>query len=258
MLLVCSSPTTTIPTSAMSTNEIDLFEGSPVSHCFAELNGQRYHYLLGSPKGQAKGTVFLIHGWPDCSAGWRNQMPMFVEMGYRCVAPDMMGYGRTAAPKVPPHSLGLYGQKRAADDIKELARQLGCSQIILGGHDWGGAIVYRVALWHPTLVSHLFSVCTPYLPPSKGPFIPLETIVEKHLPRFRYQIHLASGEVEKLLDTKEAMRDFIKGMYGSHGPNGERGFDVYKGVLSENFSKLGPCPLLGDKASSPTNGHLLS
>lgn len=32
--------------------------------------------------------------------------------------------------------MALYGHKRAADDIKELAKQLGASQIILGGHDW--------------------------------------------------------------------------------------------------------------------------
>ena len=87
--------------------------------------------------------------------GWRYQIPMFLEMGLRVVCPDMMGYGRTVrdrplrfhfrmlllkvsqdAPNVPPESLSYYGFKRAADDIKELAKQLGLSRIILGGHDW--------------------------------------------------------------------------------------------------------------------------
>ena len=40
------------------------------------------------------------------------------------------------APDVPPESLSYYGLKRAADDIKELAKQLGLLRIILGGHDW--------------------------------------------------------------------------------------------------------------------------
>lgn len=40
------------------------------------------------------------------------------------------------APQVPPESISYYGFKRAADDIKELARQLGVPRIILGGHDW--------------------------------------------------------------------------------------------------------------------------
>ena len=222
---------------------------SRVSHCFADLNGQRYHYLLANPQGEAKGTVFLIHGWPDLSMGWRYQIPLFLEMGYRCVAPDMMGYGRTAAPD----SLSYYGFKRAADDIKELAKQLGCSQIILGGHDWGGAIVYRVVLWHPDLVSHLISVCTPYAPPRDGPFIPLETIVEKKLPQFRYQLHLASGDVETIVDSKETMESFMKGMYGGSTATGGRMFDVYKGLLKENLANIGSPPLMSSEVSCNRN-----
>jgi pimeloyl-ACP methyl ester carboxylesterase len=40
------------------------------------------------------------------------------------------------APKVPPNPIQLYGMKRAADDIAELARQLDVKRIVLGGHDW--------------------------------------------------------------------------------------------------------------------------
>lgn len=36
-----------------------------------------------------------IHGWPDLSMGWRYQIPHLVELGFRVVAPDMMGYGGT-------------------------------------------------------------------------------------------------------------------------------------------------------------------
>jgi soluble epoxide hydrolase / lipid-phosphate phosphatase len=77
-----------------------------------------------------------IHGWPDISAGWRYQIPALVSLGCRVVVPDMMGYGSTDAPRVPPNSIHLYGFKRASDDIAELARQLGAKTIVLGGHDW--------------------------------------------------------------------------------------------------------------------------
>lgn len=40
------------------------------------------------------------------------------------------------APQVPPESPALYSHKRAADDLTELARQLGATQIFVGGHDW--------------------------------------------------------------------------------------------------------------------------
>ena len=61
---------------------------------------------------------------------------MLLKMGYRVVCPDIMGFGGTDAPQVPPESIALYSFKRAADDIKELAQQLGTETIILGGHDW--------------------------------------------------------------------------------------------------------------------------
>lgn len=62
---------------------------------------------------------------------------MLLELGYRVVCPDIMGFGRTEAPQINQASdLAYYSFKRAADDIKELASQLGCETIVLGGHDW--------------------------------------------------------------------------------------------------------------------------
>lgn len=76
-------------------------------------------------------------GWPDLSIGWRNQIPLLLGMGYRVVCPDIMGFGRTDAPQINQASdMAYYSFKRAADDIKELARQLDCETIVLGGHDW--------------------------------------------------------------------------------------------------------------------------
>ena len=62
---------------------------------------------------------------------------MLLGQGYRVVCPDLMGFGRTDAPQINQASdMAYYSFKRAADDIKELAKQLGCETIILGGHDW--------------------------------------------------------------------------------------------------------------------------
>ena len=57
---------------------------------------------------------------------------MLLDMGFRVICPDIMGFGGTDAPE----ELSAYSFKQAADDIKELARQVGSSRIILGGHDW--------------------------------------------------------------------------------------------------------------------------
>ena len=106
--------------------------------------------------------------------------------------------------------------------------------------------MYRVALWHPALVTHIFSVCTPYLPPSRGPFIETEALVRDYIPQFAYQLHLAGPEVEARIQTRDDMRQFLTATYGGRGPAGEVGFDVSKGVLFDNLPKLAKSPLLKD------------
>lgn len=66
----------------------------------ATLNGVTYNYIQAEPaSGKVVGTIFLIHGWPDLSLGWRNQIPFLTSKGLRVIAPDMMGYGGTDAPE---------------------------------------------------------------------------------------------------------------------------------------------------------------
>ena len=145
-----------------------------------------------------------------------------------------------------PSDLSYYTYKRAAFDIKELARQLGIKQIILGGHDWGGAIVWRTVLYCPGFVSHVFSVCTAYMPPSKT-FKSVKEMVETELPFFRYQLQLMGTDLKENIKSLEQMKQFLRGMYGARGPNGEYGFDSMRGVLIENLAKLGDSPLLKPK-----------
>lgn len=124
----------------------------------------------------------------------------------------------------------------------------------------GGAIVTRVALWYPELVTHLFSVCTPFFRPSKE-YVPLEELVNTKLPNFAYQLQLGSGELEKHIKSKEQIKQFLNGAYGGRGPNGEVAFTPEKGVLLENLPKLGPSPLLDKRvrrASFPLPSLMLN
>jgi soluble epoxide hydrolase / lipid-phosphate phosphatase len=157
-----------------------------------------------------------------------------------------MGFGQSACPRVPPNDIALYGYKRASDDFAELARQLGLSSIVLGGHDWGGMVVWRFALHHPRLVSHVFSVCTPYTPPHEE-YLSLEALVAGPLPQFGYQLHLCSPEVEGRITTPEQISQFLRGMYGGRSPTGEVCFSPRKGVLFDVLPRIGRSPLLDDK-----------
>lgn len=99
---------------------------------------------------------------------------------------------------------------------------------------------------YPELITHVFSICTPYTAPSEK-YFPIEDIVKGPVPQFAYQMHLASGEVEKVIKDEETIRQFLKGMYGAKGPNGEVVFNPTKGVLSENLAKVGEGVLLKGK-----------
>ncbi|EGD97513.1 hypothetical protein TESG_04921 [Trichophyton tonsurans CBS 112818] len=84
-----------------------------------------------------------------------------------------------------------------------------CSTFVNG--TTGGAIVYRIALYEPDFVTHVFSVCTPYWPPSKQ-YLSLEQTIAK-IPFFGYQAQLANGGLEDILRSKEEIRQFLNAMY---------------------------------------------
>ncbi|KAH8801505.1 epoxide hydrolase [Xylogone sp. PMI_703] len=208
-----------------------------VQYKTANLNGITYSYILAEPATRPKGVIFLIHGFPDLSFGWRYQIPLLTAMGLRVVAPDMMGYGGTEAP----HDLKYYTYKRACDDMAELARQLGYSRILLGGHDWGGAVVYRFAMLYPKLIAAFFSVCTPFAPVNKT----FKDMTVRS--NFKYQLQFIGSELENVIKGEEKMKQMLTSMYGGRGPNRERGFDVTHGVYIDNLDKLRPSPLLSQE-----------
>ncbi|OQE27268.1 hypothetical protein PENSTE_c004G05071 [Penicillium steckii] len=226
----------------MVTDKIRVAGDPRIEYRIATVNGHKYSYLLSQPQsGKYRATIFLIHGFPDISMGWRYQIPMLVNSGLRVVAPDCLGYGRTDAPDdfVP------YSHKSCADDIKALASHLGESKIILGGHDWGAALAYRIALWHPDLISHLFTVCVPFARPMEKD-ISLEDMVRTVAPHFAYQLQFASGDLEKVFKSKAEIKQFLSALYGGKTTKGEFGFEAEKGVLLDKAMDLKPSRLLSE------------
>ncbi|KAF5023985.1 hypothetical protein F66182_3930 [Fusarium sp. NRRL 66182] len=207
----------------------------------AQIRGKTYKYIVGEPEGTPIETIVLIHGFPDLGFGWRYQVPYFMSLGFRVIAPDMVGYAGTDAPE----SLEEYTYKSLSADINELARKfVGDGQIILGGHDWGGFIVWKVAYWYPELIKGVFSVCTPYMPPRET-FIPLEDMVKSgRLSNFAYQLQFKGPEVESRLQGQEKVRQFLNALYGGRTPDGELGFSTKEGVLFDNLPQLGHSPLV--------------
>jgi len=51
-----------------------------------------FYLACGAP---AAPLIVFVHGWPELSVSWRHQLPCFAGLGFRAVAPDMRGYGRS-------------------------------------------------------------------------------------------------------------------------------------------------------------------
>ena len=60
--------------------------------------------------------MIFLHGWPELGVVWRPQMQHFAKQGWRCIAPDMRGYGRSSTPT----SIAAYAVREAVADMVEL------------------------------------------------------------------------------------------------------------------------------------------
>src|SRR5438045_2250577 len=64
-----------------------------VEERFARLGGHRTFYLAAGPEDGP--LVVFVHGFPELSLSWRHQLPVFGGLGFRAVAPDLRGCGRS-------------------------------------------------------------------------------------------------------------------------------------------------------------------
>lgn len=235
----------------MPVDKLKPFNDSRVSFKSAVLNGYTYGYLHSLPSSSkpTRGTIVLIHGFPDISFGWRYQIPFLTSLGFEVIAPDCLGYGRSDSP--PTHTITAYTYRRIADDIETLCQQLQIPEIILGGHDWGGAIVYRVSQFKPSLVKAVFAICTPYQVP-RAQYLPLKQLVAQQIPNFAYQLHFISGDIERAVQSPDQIRAFLHSLYGARtitndGSRGQAAFDANGKVALDLLPRMGKTKLLSDE-----------
>jgi pimeloyl-ACP methyl ester carboxylesterase len=109
--------------------------------------------------------IIFVHGWPELSISWRHQLPCFAALGFRAIAPDMRGYGRSTVH--PRHE--DYAIEQSATDMIELLDSLGHEKAIWVGHDWGSPVVWGIASHHPERCHGVANLCVPYFPKGPGP-----------------------------------------------------------------------------------------
>jgi epoxide hydrolase A/B len=118
--------------------------------------------------------VVLCHGFPELAFSWRLQLPALTDAGFRVVAPDMRGYGRSSAPA----AVEAYDVVTLCDDLCGLLDALGEESALFVGHDWGANVVWQLAVLHPARVRAVAGLSVPFVPRAPAPPMP---ILRRHL-----------------------------------------------------------------------------
>jgi pimeloyl-ACP methyl ester carboxylesterase len=103
-------------------------------------------------------AIVFTHGWPELAISWRHQLPAMAALGFRAIAPDMRGYGRSSVYKTHAD----YRLEEIVRDMVELLDGLGIAKAVFVGHDWGSPVAWSMARHHPDRVPAVASLCVPY------------------------------------------------------------------------------------------------
>jgi pimeloyl-ACP methyl ester carboxylesterase len=121
----------------------------------------RRHRTTWIEAGPVAGPLMMfIHGWPGLGIVWRRQIERFAKTGWRCVAPDMRGYGGSSVPA----GSSAYQLSEIVADMIELHDALGGAPALWVGQDWGAPVVGALAAHHPARCRGVVNISIPYLP----------------------------------------------------------------------------------------------
>lgn len=132
---VSTTGTGTVASADVSTTKL-------IAHTLG-MSPEAIHYLECGP---ADGPLMIfLHGWPCIGLMWRAQMEAFAADGWRCVAPDLRGFGASSAPG----AADAYAIENVVADMVRLHDHLGGAPAIWVGHDWGCVVAGAVAAHAP-------------------------------------------------------------------------------------------------------------
>ncbi|MFE5243846.1 MULTISPECIES: alpha/beta fold hydrolase [unclassified Streptomyces] len=206
-------------------------------HRLVDVPGGRIH-LLEQGTGP---LVLLVHGFPETSYSWRHQLAALAAAGFRAVAVDVRGYGRSSAPD----PVEAYRMTALVADAVGVVHALGEETATVVGHDWGSPIAANCALLRPDMFTAVGMLSVPYAPwnpvrPTDG-FARIGGSEEFYVSYFQ-QPGRAEAEIEP------DVRGWLAGFYTSlsadtmPGPGAESPFFVPTGAsMSDRFTR-GPLP----------------
>jgi pimeloyl-ACP methyl ester carboxylesterase len=126
-----------------------------ITHRVVEANGIHLHI---AEQGEGP-LVVLCHGFPESWYSWRHQLAALSAAGFRAVAPDMRGYGRSDRPD----AIEQYTLLHLVGDMVGLVDALGVDLAVIAGHDWGAPVAWHAALLRPDRFSAVIGLSVPFI-----------------------------------------------------------------------------------------------
>lgn len=176
-----------------------------------ETNGVALH-AIDAGEGP---LVVLSHGFPELGYSWRHQIPALVEGGYRVIAPDQRGYGRSTRPE----AIEDYDIVHLTDDLLGILDDAGTEQAVFVGHDWGAMVVWALAQRAPERVAGVVGMSVPFVPRPAQP--PVTLMRQLFGDMFFYIVYFQEpGVADADLDADPArmMRRMLAGLSGDTKP----------------------------------------
>ena len=162
--------------------------------------------------GPTNGPLMIfLHGWPELGLCWRAQMTHFAKRGWRCVAPDMRGYGGSSVPT----KVADYAVREIVADMVELHDDLGGEPAVWVGHDHGSMIAWALAMHHADRCRAVISLTVPHF--ARG--IGLSTLLP-----------LVNREVYPVDQYPNGQWDYML-FYAEHFTRAVRDFEAHAGQL---------------------------
>ncbi|MEL7159105.1 MAG: alpha/beta fold hydrolase, partial [Actinomycetota bacterium] len=115
----------------------------PYEPAYVDVDGLRMAYVDTGPADGA--VLLLLHGEPTWSYLYRRMIPPLVDAGFRCVAPDLIGFGRSDKPV----DRSVYTYNGHVAWLREFLDAVDLPPATMFAQDWGGLIGLRVAAEHP-------------------------------------------------------------------------------------------------------------
>jgi len=119
----------------------------PFEQRYREVDGLRLAHI---DEGEGAPVIFM-HGEPTWSFLWRKVIPPVRDAGFRCVAPDLAGFGGSDKPT----DIGWYSYDRHTELAASLLEDLDLKGATIVVHDWGGPIGLRLAVEHAERIGRI-------------------------------------------------------------------------------------------------------